>query len=97
MTGPSSCFIAPLTTDFRKEPDGACIVFMLEYGLNFFFSGARSLSLSGVASFSPTFRPDPPYAWKGLRAGFLACAAAWIGRGEALRLLGAGWKASSST
>ena len=78
---------------------------MLEYGLNLLFF---SLSLSGVPSLDLTLSrlvrlPTSSYAWKGLRNTELLAAdpRALLGAGalvrDPIRLLAAGWKASSRT
>jgi hypothetical protein len=80
---------------FLSEPGGFA-VFMLEYGLNFFF-----VLSSGVLprELHPSSRyPNSLYPWNGLRKTlFDFCGAATVVGGETLRRMGAGWNFSSRT
>ena len=82
-----------------RVPVGACAVFMLENGLKLLFglgfSGAASCFAASFSALDPIFS----YAWNGFLKPFpcgelraFACCG-----GVEWRLLGAGWKPSSST
>jgi hypothetical protein len=81
---------------FLSEPGGFA-VFMLEYGLNFFFAVLSSGVLPRELHPSSRY-PNSLYPWNGLRKTlFDLDGAATVVGGETLRRMGAGWNFSSRT
>lgn len=100
ILNPLSTFLAGLLElGPFNVPVGACAVFMLEKGLKLLFGLGFSGMVSGMAAAFSALDPIFSYDWKGFLKLLPCCALyAFACCGGVLwRLLGAGWKPSSST